>query len=323
MQEREVVVVGAGLAGLSAALYLGRAMRDVLVVDAGHSMAIWEPDVRNYLGFPDGISGEALLERGRDQAEEFGAEFVQDVVLDASGSAGAFVLKGGKDTYKARRVILATGITHLPPDVPGVQECMGHSLFFCKDCDGHRVRGKSITVMGSNDDAAEYALAMLVYSPRVLIATNGEMPRWDDQHAEWLKDYEVPVHTGRVESVEHEDRQIKGLCFEGGRVIATEILFTTRGDTYHNRLAHALGAPMDKEGQILVDDCMQTQVRGLYAAGCVTPANCQMIIAAGQGARAAQAVNRDLFEEDLATKRLRRYRKIQLQREETLPEIVE
>jgi thioredoxin reductase (NADPH) len=97
-------------------------------------------------------------------------------------------------------------------------------------------------------------------------------------------------------------------------------IFTTRGDVFHTRLAKSLGVRLDADGQIEVDHCMRTSVPRLYAAGCVTPANCQMIIAAGQGAAAAQAMNRDLFEESIANHSLRRFREVQLEEEKTVPE---
>jgi thioredoxin reductase (NADPH) len=107
--------------------------------------------------------------------------------------------------------------------------------------------------------------------------------------------------------VEHEDEQIRTLEFKNGDRVALQYLFAARGDVYHNQLAHELGAACDPGGQIRVDSNMRTSMKGLYAAGCVTAANCQMIIAAGDGATAAQAVNRDLFEESLRNHSLRRY----------------
>ena len=97
-----------------------------------------------------------------------------------------------------------------------------------------------------------------------------------------------------------------------GESVKIDYIFTTRGDIFHNQLAKKLGAKLDADGQIKVDHCMRTTCRRPYAAGCVTPANCQMIIAAGQGAAAAQAINRDLFEESLATHSLRRFREVQI-----------
>ena len=318
---REVIVVGGGIAGLSAAIYLGRAQRDVLVIDSGHSMAKWEPVVENYLGFPNGVGGEDLLKHGRTQARRYKARIVHDEIKSASARKSIFVLKGRRKTYRTKRLLVATGIFHLPPEIPGVKECLGHSMFFCKDCDGCRVRGKRIAIIGANNEAVEYALGMLSYSSCVIVATNGTRPRWDRQHACWLEEYEIPVTRKCIRDVVHRKRKIRALEFAAGESVKVDYLFTTRGDIFHNQLAKKLGAKIDSDGQIEVDQCMRTSVPRLYAAGCVTPANCQMIIAAGQGAAAAQAINRDLFEESLASHSLRRFREAQLEEEKTVPEV--
>jgi thioredoxin reductase (NADPH) len=318
---REVIVVGGGIAGLSAAIYLGRAQRDTLVIDSGHSMAKWEPVVENYLGFPKGVGGEELLKNGRAQAKRYEARFVEDEIRTVSSGKSVFVLKGRKKTYRAKRLLIATGIFHLPPEIAGVKECLGHSMFFCKDCDGYRVRHKRIAIIGSNNEAVEYALGMLHYSACVVIATNGKRPVWDKAHARWLEEYEIPVARKRIRDVDHRRRKIQALEFASGQSVKIDYIFTTRGDIFHNQLAKKLGAKIDPDGQIKVDQCMRTTVPRLYAAGCVTPANCQMIIAAGQGAAAAQAINRDLFEESLASHTLRRFREEQLDGEKTVPEV--
>ena len=118
---------------------------------------------------------------------------------------------------------------------------------------------------------------------------------WSGRSGKLLKKYGIPVYTDCIKEAVPQGRQLQALRFADGDKLSVQGLFTTRGDIYLNKLAKALGARLDEEGQIEVDACMQTSVRGLYAAGCVTPANCQMIIAAGQGAIAAQAINRDLF----------------------------
>ena len=112
-----------------------------------------------------------------------------------------------------RRLLLATGAFHVPPDIPGVQPCLGHSMFFCKDCDGHRVRGKRIAIIGANNEAVEYALGMLHYSSCVVVATNGKRPHWDRQHARWLEEYEIPVARKRIRDVAHRKRKIRALEF--------------------------------------------------------------------------------------------------------------
>jgi thioredoxin reductase (NADPH) len=312
-EDHEVIIVGGGMAGLSAAIYLGRAERDTLVIDSGKSMATWEPDVQNYLGFPDGIAGEELINRGRRQVARYDAMVVEDEIIAATKEQGVFVLEGKRRAYQARRLLMATGIYHIPPEIEGVADCLGHSMFFCKDCDGYRIRGKEIGIYGWSNEAVEYALGMLFYSSSVFIVTGGKKIRWDEQHAGWIKEYELPVCQQKITSVGREGCQVRSLNLEDGTELKCEALFTTRGDIYFNKLAKDLGAKVDEEGEVIVDLCLRTTIEGLYAAGCVTPANCQMIIAAGQGATAAQTINRDLFEESLATHSLRRFRKAQLE----------
>ena len=294
----DVVIIGGGFAGLPAGIYLGRSRRRVLVIEWGKSMAVWEPDVQNYLGFPEGISGEDLLAKGRAQALKFGVTLVQDNIRHLSKQDDLFHIEGTK-SYRSKRVLLATGLTHLPPDIPGVSDCLGYSLFFCKDCDAFRVQDKRIVVIGRNDEAVDYALAMLSYSPSVIIATNGNDPKWNEVHAAWLEEYQVGIERQRIVHIEQEDGAIQGFIFEQGHRISADAAFTTRGDVYHTSLAKGIGAALDDDGQVMVDACMRTNVAGLYAAGCVTVAICQMMIAAGQGVTAAQAINRDLFEDSL------------------------
>ena len=315
----DVIVLGGGMAGLSAAIYLGRALRKTLVIDSGKSMAAWEPDVQNYLGFPEGIAGEDLLVRGRKQAERFDVQFIEAEILDARKVGEMFELRSSTDQYRASRVLLATGIFHIPPDINGVSECLGHSMYFCKDCDGYRVQDKPIGIYGSNNDAVEYALAMLTYTPTVAIFTDGHKVLWDQQHEGLLHEYNIPVYSQKVDRLKHTAGRIRSLVFEDGAEVVLEALFTTRGDIYFNKIAKGLGAKVDEEGQIVVDHCMSTSVSGLYAAGCVTPSNCQMIIAAGEGAIAAQAMNRALFQESIRSHSLKQFRSHQLKTERTAP----
>src|SRR5438046_8668056 len=110
----EIIIVGGGLAGLSAAIYLGRAKRDTLVIDAGKSMARWEPDVQNYLGFPEGIAGDELVKRARKQAGRYEIDFAEDKIKHAALEKDGFVLEGER-SYFSKRLLLATGIFHVPP----------------------------------------------------------------------------------------------------------------------------------------------------------------------------------------------------------------
>jgi thioredoxin reductase (NADPH) len=147
---------------------------------------------------------------------------------------------------------------------------------------------------------------MMAFSPAVAIVTDGRDPAWERSWQQAIEEYAVPVLREPVQAFLHREGKLEAVLFRESGSWAAEALFATRGDVYHTGLAEGLGAARDEEGQLIVDGDMRTTVPGLYAAGCVTPANCQMIIAAGQGATAAQAIERDLFDESLRRHRLRR-----------------
>jgi thioredoxin reductase (NADPH) len=160
-------------------------------------------------------------------------------------------------------------------------------------------------IIGWNNEAADYALAILAFTRHAMICTNGRDIQWDAIRAGWLDEYEVPIRQDRSHSLAHNNGQLTALTFEQNNSLKVEAAFTTRGDVHHHDLAAGVGAELDEEGQVIVDDSMRTTVPGL--ARCVTPANCQMIIAAGQGALTVQAINRDLFEDSLKRHALPRY----------------
>jgi thioredoxin reductase (NADPH) len=317
-RSREVIIIGGGLAGLSAAIYLGRALRDVLIIDAGESLALWEPEVQNYLGF-ESIDGRDLLRRGREQALCYGADILHEEVERVWKEGERFRIKAKKTSFDAGRLLLTTGVYHLPPKIPSVDDCVGKSIFFCKDCDGYRVQGKRVIIAGHNNSAVQYALGIMAFTECVMLLTNGEVPSWDKEHERWLRTYEIPIYNGKIHQVEHDNGCIASVTLADGRNLAADCLFTTRGDVCHNSLAQQLGAELDNDGQVMVDADQRTNVFGLYSAGCVTPANCQMIIAAGDGALAAQTINTDLFHEALSNGSLLEHRHGQIARGRTEP----
>jgi thioredoxin reductase (NADPH) len=134
----------------------------MLLIHSGRSMAKWEGEVQNYRGFPDGGAGTALLDRGMDQAARFEVDIVEDEVQSVTTSGETFHIQARQGSYDAKPVLIATGLTHLSPDVPGVKECLGESLFFGKDCDAYRLQGQRAVIIGRNNEAVDYALGMRI-----------------------------------------------------------------------------------------------------------------------------------------------------------------
>ena len=167
----DCAVIGAGPAGLSAALYMGRMRRSVVVIDDNEGRSNWHQVNRNYLGFPDGIHARSLREVGRQQLESYDVRFMEACVTDTKVEGEArerrFYLDTDGEQVVARTLIVATGVTDGFPIFDTSDDCIGKSIFWCIICDGYEAIGKKIVVLGSGDRAASLALQLLVFTDKV------------------------------------------------------------------------------------------------------------------------------------------------------------
>lgn len=305
---RDVVIVGGGLAGLSAALRLGRAFRDTLVIDAAASPLVRDQRMSAYVGLPDGISGEILLERARDQALAAGADWVEDDVLAISGTRGDFRLTGEEGAYRARRVVLATGrhIDWLP--IPGLQDCVGRSAFIAGACDLTRVVGTRAVVLGAGPAAARAALWLVAAAQEVRLATHGETPRWPAAYDPLLAEAGVRIEKAPIEDLRHANGRLRGIDWGLARAWACDALIWAPEARCPNPLIALLGLAVDPEGAPRLDARGETERPGVYVAGAAASGALSPLEVAGDGARVARAIDTDLFEESLQAGQILPYR---------------
>ncbi|QEU97840.1 NAD(P)/FAD-dependent oxidoreductase [Streptomyces kanamyceticus] len=298
----EVVVVGGGAAGLSAALVLGRSRRRVLVVDAGEPRNAPAAHMQGYLS-RDGMPPAEFLAVSRGELAQYGVDVVRDrVTAVAPDGAGAFTLSlaDGAPVH-ARRVIVATGLVDELPELPGLAERWGHDVLHCPYCHGWEVRDEAFGVLASEPFSSHQALLVTQWSKDVtlFLHTVRDVP---DADWERLAAAGVSVVEGEVAGLEVEDDRLTGVRLADGRVVARSVLFVAARPVPRSGLLTALGADTKDTPYgpyPATDELGRTSVPGVWAVGNTASAMEQVINAAAMGYRAGLTINAELLMEDI------------------------
>jgi thioredoxin reductase len=297
MDERmyDVVVVGGGAAGLSAALVLGRARRRVAVIDAGQPRNAPAAHMQGFLS-RDGMSPADLLTAGRDEVSGYGVELVDDHV--AAIDTGFIVHLAGGRVLNARRILVATGVRDELPDIPGVRERWARDLLHCPYCHGWEVRDQPIGVLGTVPGSVQHASLLRQWSDDVAFFVHTYDLSTSEQVE--LEARGVQIVLGEVIRLTVEDDRLTGVELTGGRVIARTAVFIRPLNVPHaDGLLAGLGCEVDAAGFAIVDGTGRTSSVAVWAAGNVVDPRAQVITAAGAGSAAAIAINADLVDEDV------------------------
>ena len=296
----DCVVIGGGPAGLSAAIYLARYMRSVIVADHGSGRSTTHETNENYLGFPDGVRSTALRDLGRQQAERFGAEFIDCKIGDVSRLDDGFRAATDGIELHGRTLIFATGVRDYLPEFENqeVGDFFGKSLFWCITCDGYKVRGKRVVVVGRDDEAATTTLQFLNYTQQLTFVTN-RAP--GDHHVSEKKQRQlaganIRLLEGRITNVYGDDGFMHACELDDGRRIDCEFMFSQQGARPNTLLARPLDIGLDRTGYIKVDAEQRTNVPMVFAAGDVTREYAhQIATAVHEGLTAACTANYELY----------------------------
>lgn len=282
----DCLIVGGGPAGLTAATYLGRFRRRVIVVDAGESRAKWIPVSHNCPGFPDGIAGVDLLERLRQQALMGNVDLIADTVTALRHERDDFVAAASAP-IRARAVLIATGIVDTLPPIPDVTNMIeSGALRLCPICDAYEVIDRRIAVIGPADQAAKKAVFLRTYSNDVTLLVTEPISDLDPGASELLKRADVTVEECLPDSVRAEAHGAL-VSLPDGRTLSFDTIYPAMGCTMRSKLAIDLGAAFDESGNLVVDSHQRTGIAGLYAAGDVVDEINQIAVAFGHAAIAA------------------------------------
>ncbi|MFB6228896.1 MAG: NAD(P)/FAD-dependent oxidoreductase [Halobacteriales archaeon] len=288
--EYEVVVVGGGPAGLTAALYSTRLGHRTALVDRGGGRAAMMQDVHNLIGVPEKNSGNEFLSIGKDQLTEYGCDIHRDMIASCSHEDDIVHLNGNAGTYRTEYVVLATGFNDVRPDPPLPRT--GSGLHYCLHCDAHMFVDQPVYVMGHGESAAHVAAIMLNFTDEVDLLTRGDDPEWSDETDAMLDGHPIDVIHAEVTGVQNDaDGWLKAMEFEDGSVREYKGGFAMYGAEYNNGLARELGCELNDDGTVAVEDHGETSVDAVYAVGDLTPGHNQVPIALAEGAKAGISIH--------------------------------
>lgn len=306
-EKYDVVVVGGGAAGLSAAVTLGRALRSVVVIDAGQPRNAPAAGVHGFLS-RDGINPTELLELGRSEALQYGADIVAGVAVGARSTAnptdGSEVtfevdLADGQ-TVRARRLLVTTGLLDILPDIDGIRERWGRDVLHCPYCHGWEVRNKAIGILGSVPMALHQALLFRQWSPNITLFLNDVVEPTEEQR-EQLAARSITVVDGKVRGLEVTDDALTGVVLGSETVIPVDAVVTGPRLEARSSVLESLGVPtvehpMGIGTHVEVNPLGgATSVPGVWAAGNVADLTGQVMASAAAGVMAGAAINADLM----------------------------
>jgi thioredoxin reductase (NADPH) len=291
----ECVVVGAGPAGLSAAIYMGRFKRRTLVVDAGDGRWCYGQRNDNYLGFPNGVGAKRLHTLGRAQAERFGVTFEDATVTAVRLEKDQWRLDTTLGLVRSSTLIWATGVRDRWPDFPRARRLIGRQLFWCIVCDGWRARGKAVVVLGDDDPSARTTLQLLTYTDRLTLLVDPSK-KLSARTRRRLESVGIPVRSARIACCHLSDGKLASVELEDGNCLDAGAIFSLLGNQPRTELLRGLPIALARNEHVVIDDKNHTSHPMFFAAGDVTNKHShQVVSAAHEGSMAAQAANHMLY----------------------------
>jgi thioredoxin reductase (NADPH) len=299
----DCAIIGGGIAGLQAAIQLGRYMHRVVVIDVAGGRSAKAKKYSNILGFPGGVSGPELRERGQAQAKEVGVQFIEQRVSSArkkEKEGFELTLENG-ETVAAKRLLISTGLRDRIPDtIRGLDQVLGTAVYVCPDCDGYEVRGKRTVVLGAGNTGAYMACVLRYWTDDVTYVNHEPDERpVADKWREACAKQGVKIVNGPISEIESENQSVlSAVRLKDGQTIKAEKGFIGfGGNKVESDIAKMLGVERLENGHIPVDGrTKETNVRHIWAAGDVAAHSQLLTVAIGDGAQAAIWIHKSLQE---------------------------
>ncbi|HJY14164.1 MAG TPA: NAD(P)/FAD-dependent oxidoreductase [Flavobacterium sp.] len=293
----EVIIVGGSYSGLSAAMSLGRSLRQVLVIDSGLPCNRQTPHSHNFIT-QDGEVPAVISAKAKLQVDFYKTvQFFNGIAVQAMKITDGFEIKtDSNDVFTARKLVFATGVKDLLPEIKGLAECWGISVLHCPYCHGYEIKTEKTAIIANGEMAFEYAKLISNWTKDLRLLTNGKSTiTWEQK--EILQKHQIEIIEEEIESLEHENGNVTQVIFKNQSKTTVKAIYFRAPFEQHCSLPEALGCDLTEQGLIKVDMMQRTTIPGVYASGdCVIQAR-SVAMAVSSGSFAGAAINKELIDE--------------------------
>jgi thioredoxin reductase len=290
----EVIIIGGSYAGLSAAMALGRASRNTLIIDSNLPCNRHTPHSHNFIT-QDGETPAAISAKAKEQVMQYPAiQFLKDKALTGTKTEDSFTIttESGK-AFTSKKLMFASGVKDIMLPINGLEDCWGISVIHCPYCHGYEVKGQKTAILANGDAAIHYVKLLLQWAKNLTLFTNGDAQFDADQLAK-LKEYNVGIVEGKIDKLKHSKGYIEEIIMQNGDVHPFKVMYFKPANEQHCNIPQQLGCELNEFGYIVTDDFQRTTVEGTYAGGDCTTMMRSVANAVAQGSKAGAMINMDL-----------------------------
>jgi thioredoxin reductase len=297
-KQYDVIIVGGSYSGLAAGMALGRALRNVLIIDSGQPCNKQTPYSHNFLT-NDGKTPKEITSLAKQQVLKYGTVNFLDALATAGFKTqnGFEILTETGARFTAKKLAFATGIKDLMPNIPGIAECWGISVLHCPYCHGYEVRQQKTGILGNDDSSYEFAALISNWTSDLTLYTNGKSTLTDLQIAK-LEQHNINMVQGQIDRLEHKDGYLTNIIFKDGKKAPAAALYTRMPFVQHCSIPHSLGCELTSEGYIKIDAAQKTTMPGVFACGDNVTRMRTVANAVSMGTTTGLMINKELVEED-------------------------
>jgi thioredoxin reductase len=294
----EVIIVGGSYSGLSAAMSLGRSLRQVLVIDSGLPCNRQTPYSHNFIT-QDGEKPAVISAKAKLQVDIYKTvQFYNGLAVKALKTENGFeITTESGEIFTARKVLFATGVKDLLPKIEGLAACWGISVLHCPYCHGYEVKNEKTAIIANGEMGFEFAKLISNWTKDLRLCTNGKSELTSEQ-AEILKNHGVQIFEEEIDSFEHNEGYIKNIIFKNGEKVEVKAIYARVSFEQHCKLPQDLGCEINEQGYLKVDFMQKTTISGIFGSGDATTQMRSVALAVSSGSFAGAVINKELIDED-------------------------